>query len=180
MSEKSRKIQLCFFIQTHAWWARFIYLSIAFMSILIFFEPPSSAAITVCSQHWFNFSSAKPICDNKEIIRDWEAWTLFVEFLLIMVSVRSNFLSSSWMLMDHYFGCTSSLNILSTWVSLTTYFQHEFHQHTFSDICYWYIYESNVYETECVLYQEVAQVSLLLQCTMYSVQCILYIPRCTI
>ena len=77
----------CFFIQTHDWWARFIYLSIVFLAILIFFEPPSSAAITVCDQEMFKFKKGSEICNNKSIIKDWEAWTLFVEFLLIMVSV---------------------------------------------------------------------------------------------
>lgn len=114
MSEKSRKIQLCFFIQTHDWWARFIYLSIVFLAILIFFEPPSSAAITVCDQNMFNFSSDSKICQNKSIIKDWEAWTLFVEFLLIMIFVTDVFMKATYMKPSVYF--------TKKWHKVTTFF----------------------------------------------------------
>jgi len=114
MSEKSRKIQLCFFIQTHDWWARFIYLSIVFLAILIFFEPPSSAAITVCDQEMFKFKSDSEICKNKDIIKDWEAWTLFVEFLLIMIFVTDVFMKATYMKPSVYF--------TKKWHKVTTFF----------------------------------------------------------
>ncbi|KAL5256032.1 hypothetical protein ACHWQZ_G011296 [Mnemiopsis leidyi] len=114
MSEKSRKIQLCFFIQTHDWWARFIYLSIVFLAILIFFEPPSSAAITVCDQEMFKFKKGSEICNNKSIIKDWEAWTLFVEFLLIMIFVTDVFMKATYMKPSVYF--------TKKWHKVTTFF----------------------------------------------------------
>jgi len=103
MSTKSRKIQLCFFIQTHDWWNKFIYLSIIFMSILIFFEPPSSAAITVCHHGLFNYQQEGSICKDKEIIKDWEAWTIFVEFLLIMIFITDVFMKATYMKPSVYF-----------------------------------------------------------------------------
>lgn len=103
----------CFFIQTHDWWNKFIYLSIIFMSILIFFEPPSSAAITVCHHSLFNYNNTGTICSDKEIIKDWEAWTIFVEFLLIMVSPRDGYII--YLLIFKVQGSQKQFNSLNCW-----------------------------------------------------------------
>ncbi|KAL5256035.1 hypothetical protein ACHWQZ_G011297 [Mnemiopsis leidyi] len=96
MSDMTHKIQLCFFIQTHTWWSRFIYICIVFMSLLVFFEPSSSAAITVCNCGLFNFDNGKSIC-RKELIVSWEAWTLFIEILMIAVFISDVLMKQAYM-----------------------------------------------------------------------------------
>lgn len=86
MSTASKTIQLCFYVQTHEWWNNFIYFSIIAFSALILFEPPSSVAILFCKQGWlYNGVGSGKACSDTKVITPWEAWTVCIELLIILI-----------------------------------------------------------------------------------------------